>query len=111
MGVSVTRNNLVVFVSTASVEEARSIAERVVEERLAACASIIEHIQSIYRWEEKMQSEAESLIILKTTGARFLELQARIKALHSYSVPEIIALPIVAGSDDYLAWLDKETQK
>jgi periplasmic divalent cation tolerance protein len=107
----VTENNLVVLVSTESIDQARSIADRVVEERLAACASIIERIQSIFRWEGKIRSEAESLIILKTTGARFTELQARIKALHSYSVPEIIALPIVAGSEEYLAWLGKETQK
>ena len=111
MDVSVTGTNLVVFVSTGSVEEATSIAQRLVEERLAACASIIERIQSIFRWEEKMRSEPESLIILKTTGGRFLELQARIKALHSYSVPEIVALPIVTGSEDYLAWVGKETQK
>jgi periplasmic divalent cation tolerance protein len=107
----VTENNLVVFVSTASIEEARSIAHRVVEERLAACASIIERVQSIFRWEEKINSEWESLIIFKTTGARFTELQTRVTSLHSYSVPEIIALPIVAGSEQYVAWLGKETQK
>ena len=104
-------SNLVVFVSTESIDEARSIAHRVIEERLAACASIVERVQSIYRWEEKIRSEAESLIIFKTTDARFSELQTRIKSLHSYSVPEIIALPIVAGSKEYLAWLGKETQK
>ena len=97
--------------STGSVEEARSIAQRVVEERLAACASIVEHVQSIFRWEGSMRSESESLLILKTTNARFPELQSRIKAIHSYSVPEIIALPIPLGSEDYLAWLGKETQK
>lgn len=107
----VTGDNLVVFVSTGSVEEANAIAQHVVEEKLAACASIIEHVQSIFRWEEKVQSEPESLIILKTTGGRFAELQARIKALHSYRVPEIIALPILMGSEEYLAWLGKETQK
>ena len=106
-----TENNLVVFVSTESIDEATSIARRVVEERLAACASIVERVQSIYRWEDKIRSEAESLIILKTTDARFSELETRIKSLHSYSVPEIIALPIVAGSEQYLAWLGKETQK
>ena len=58
-----------------------------------------------------MRSESESLLILKTTSARFPELQSRIKTIHSYSVPEIIALPIPLGSEDYLAWLGKETQK
>ena len=106
-----TGNSVVVLVSAGSVEEATSIARRVVEERLAACASVIEHMQSIFRWDEQIKSEPESLIILKTTGVRVPELQARIKALHSYSVPEIIALPIVVGSEEYLAWLEKETQK
>lgn len=106
-----TGDNLVVLVSTGSVEEAKSIAHHVVEERLAACASVIERVQSIFRWEGNIRSESESLLILKTTGVRFSELQARIKALHSYSVPEIIALPILVGSADYLAWLGKETQK
>jgi periplasmic divalent cation tolerance protein len=107
----VTEHCLVVLVSTASIEEAKSIAHHVVDERLAACASIIERIQSIYRWEEKIRSDAESMIIIKTTDTRFAELQRRIKSLHSYSVPEIIALPIVAGSEQYLAWLGTETQK
>ena len=109
--VGVTGDNLVVLVSTGSVEEARSIAQRLVEERLAACASIIERVQSIFRWEGNIRSESESLLILKTTRIRFSELQARIKALHGYSVPEIIALPILVGSEDYLAWLGTETQK
>jgi periplasmic divalent cation tolerance protein len=104
-------NSLVVFVSTASAEEAASIGRCVVEEKLAACASIIEQIQSIFRWEGQVKSESESLLVLKTTGARFAELQARIKSLHSYRVPEIIALPIATGSEDYLAWLHNETQK
>jgi periplasmic divalent cation tolerance protein len=107
----VTGTNLVVLVSAGSIEEATTIARRVVEERLAACASVIERMQSIFRWDQQIKSEPESLIILKTTGVRFPELHARIKALHSYSVPEIIALPIVVGSDEYLAWLEKETQK
>jgi periplasmic divalent cation tolerance protein len=104
-------DNVVVLVSTGSVEEASSIVRCVIEERLAACGSIIEHVQSIFRWEGSMRSESESLVILKTTAARFPDLQARIKAMHSYSVPEIIALPIVLGSEDYLTWLRQETQK
>jgi periplasmic divalent cation tolerance protein len=107
----VSGDSLVVLVTTSSVEEARTIAQTVVEERLAACASIVEHVQSIFRWEGAIQSEQESLLIIKTTAARFPELLARIKAVHSYSVPEIIAFPIQMGAEDYLAWLNRETQK
>lgn len=103
--------NFVVLVSTGSSEEARTIARTVVEEKLAACASIIEHVQSVFRWEGTVRSEQESLLILKTTAARFTDLKARIKAVHSYSVPEIIALPIEMGAEDYLTWLNQETQK
>ena len=103
--------NFVVLVSTGSAEEARTIAQTVVEEKLAACASIIEHVQSVFRWEGTVRSEQESLLILKTTAARFTDLKARIKAVHSYSVPEIIALPIEMGAEDYLTWLNQETQK
>ena len=104
-------NSLVVLVTTGSVEEARTIAQTVVEERLAACASLVEHVQSIFRWEGRIQSEQESLLILKTTAVRFPELQTRIKAVHSYSVPEIIAFPILMGAEDYLAWINRETQE
>jgi periplasmic divalent cation tolerance protein len=103
-------NHLIVFVTTGSVEEARSIADLVVEVRLAACASIIEGVQSIFRWEGKKTSEQESLLILKTTSERFSELQAKIKTAHSYNVPEIIALPIIMGSSDYLAWVEEQTR-
>lgn len=103
--------NFVVLVSTGSLDEARTIAQTVVEERLAACASIIDHVQSVFRWEGTVRSEQESLLIVKTTAARFADLEARIKAIHSYSVPEIIALPIEMGAEDYLTWLNQETQK
>lgn len=106
-----TAENLVVLVTTASVEEARAIAQTVVEERLAACASIVDRVQSIFRWEGAVQSEQESLLIIKTTAARFSELEARIKAVHSYCVPEIIAVPIQMGAESYLTWLNRETQK
>lgn len=107
----VTGENLVVLVTTASIEEAKAIAQTVVEERLAACASIIDRVESIFRWEGAVQSEQESLLIIKTTSARFQALQTRIKAIHSYSVPEIIAVPIQMAAESYLAWLNRETQK
>ncbi|MEX5217280.1 MAG: divalent-cation tolerance protein CutA [Nitrospiraceae bacterium] len=106
-----TGENLVVLVTTASIEEAKAIAQTVVEERLAACASIIDRVESIFRWEGAVQSEQESLLIIKTTAARFQALQTRIKAIHSYSVPEIIAVPIQMAAESYLAWLNRETQK
>lgn len=106
-----TENHLVVLVTAGSVEEARAIGDAVVEAKLAACASIIDRVQSIFMWQGKKTSETESLLLLKTTRGRFSELQERIKAMHSYSVPEIIALPIILGSQDYLAWLEAETKQ
>lgn len=103
-------NHVVVLVTTASVEEARSIGDAVVEAKLAACASIIDRVQSIFMWQGEKTSETESLLLLKTTSGRFPALQDRIKAMHSYSVPEIIALPIILGSQEYLAWLEGETK-
>lgn len=107
---SLNDHHLVVFVTTGSIEEARSIANAVVEAKLAACGSIIQQVQSIFMWQGKKTSEFESLLVLKTTSARYSALEERIKSLHSYSVPEIIALPIILGSQDYLAWLEAETK-
>lgn len=95
----------IVFITVATAEEAERIACALVEERLAACANLIPGITSIYRWEGKVQREPEALLIVKTTDARLAALIQRVKELHSYQVPEIIALPVTGGSPEYLAWL------
>jgi len=99
-------DKLVVLVTCRSAKEAERIARRLVETRLAACGNILRSpVRSIYRWKEKIESAREVLLVIKTSRRRFPALQAAIKRLHSYEVPEIIALPIAAGSRAYLSWL------
>ena len=91
-------------------ETARTIAERLVEDRLAACASLVPGLTSIYRWEGEIQRDSEILLLIKTTMARLDGLMAAVRRLHPYRVPEIIALPIAAGLPDYLSWVTSCTQ-
>jgi periplasmic divalent cation tolerance protein len=99
-------DKLVVLVTCPSAKEAERIARRLVQARLAACCNIVRSpVRSIYRWKDKIESAREFLLVIKTSRRRFPELQAAIKHLHSYEVPEIIALPIAAGSQGYLSWL------
>jgi periplasmic divalent cation tolerance protein len=102
---------IVVIVTTGSEDEAGRIGQAVVEAGLAACANILPRIRSIYRWEGKVADETESLILLKSRPSLFDALEKEIKKLHSYSVPEVIALPIVKGSEKYLQWIQAETRK
>ena len=85
---------------------AERIAEAVVADRLAACVNIVPGITSIYRWQGEVQHDSELLLLIKTRGECYPALEARIRELHSYDVPEIIAVPIQWGSESYLAWLD-----
>ena len=101
---------IVVLVTCGSEEEALKIANALVESRLAACANLVAPIRSIYRWEGKIWDEKEWLLIIKTEKHRFEELEKRVKSLHSYSVPEIISLPIVEGSSAYLNWIRENTE-
>ena len=100
---------LVVLVTAPTAEKAAEIARVVVEERLAACGNVVPGLRSIYRWEGRIQDDAEALLVLKTTRARFDALRDRVLALHPYEVPEVIALPVEAGSARYLAWIGAET--
>ena len=100
---------VVVLVTCGSEEEASKIAHALVDERLAACANIISPIRSIYRWQGKILDEREWLLVVKTQETRFQDLEKRVKSLHSYQVPEIISLPILAGSSSYLSWLEEST--
>jgi periplasmic divalent cation tolerance protein len=101
-------NKIVVLVTCGSAKEARKIARAVVEKRLAACANILASpVESVYRWKGSVESANEFLLIIKTTKARFPKLKAEVKRLHSYEVPEIIALPIAAGAANYLTWISE----
>ena len=102
---------IVILTTCASEEESLRIAQVLVEECLAGCVNIASPVRSIYRWKDKICDEKEWLLIVKTGRERFEELERRIKSLHSYSVPEIICLPILEGSLDYLEWLEETTRK
>ena len=101
---------IVILVTTSSIREARSIGGRLVDENLVACANILPRIESIFSWQGKICREGESLMVLKTQAKHFKNIVKRVKSLHSYSVPEIIALPIIRGSKDYLDWIKKTTR-
>ncbi len=103
-------HNLVVFVTASSADEAETIASAMVEERLAACANLVPSVASIFRWKGRIEREEEVLIILKSRRLLLDRLIERVGELHSYEVPEVVALPIVGGSDAYLDWLRQETE-
>jgi periplasmic divalent cation tolerance protein len=102
-------DEVVVFITASSEDEATKIARTLVGARLAGCVNIIKNIRSIYSWQGKIQDDPEVLMIVKTQKTLFDALMKKVKELHSYTVPEIIALPIIEGSEDYLNWLREVT--
>ena len=96
---------VVVYVTAGSAEEADHLSRALVGERLAACVNRVKSIQSVYRWQGEIEQSDEELLIIKTHKDLFPALEKRVRALHSYAVPEIIALPVVVGSPGYLGWL------
>jgi Uncharacterized protein involved in tolerance to divalent cations len=103
-------NQLVVLSTLPDQESAEHMATILVEERLAACVNLVPGLTSIYRWQGTLRREPEYLLLIKTTAARFTQVRERIRALHPYEVPEIIALPIRDGDPAYLNWLTENTQ-
>jgi len=101
--------DIVVFITAPNEDEATGIARAIVEARLGGCVNIIKNIRSIYIWQGRMEDESEVLMIVKTQKGLFERLRDLVKGLHSYTVPEIIALPIVEGSEDYIRWLREVT--
>ncbi|MBC7232992.1 MAG: divalent-cation tolerance protein CutA [Chloroflexi bacterium] len=102
--------HLVVLITTSSTEEAQKIAHNLVGERLAACVNIVAPVHSVYRWRGEIQTDQEALLIVKTKADILEKLVQRVKQLHSYEVPEIIALPIISGAEDYLHWINEQIQ-
>lgn len=98
----------VVF-STAPMEEAEKLARALIEERLVACASLVKDVASHYWWQGKIESSAETLLILKTPASKINDLRRRLKELHSYTVPEFLALQVMEFNADYAEWASKET--
>ena len=92
-------------------EEARGIAELLLGQRKAACVNIVPQVDSFFWWQGKLDSAQESLLIIKTVASLLPDVVSLVKGIHSYEVPEIIALPIVGGNEDYLKWIDSEVKE
>jgi periplasmic divalent cation tolerance protein len=100
---------IMIYITTKDKDEALSIGHELVEMRLVACVNILDGMQSIYWWENKICQETETILIAKTRESNFEAVQNKVKQLHSYSCPCIVAVPIVNASKDYLQWLETET--
>ena len=95
----------IVLSTTGSADEAHKIARHLVEHRLAACVNIVPAVESIYRWQGKLESSEEWLLLIKTSAGRFAEVRDAIRRLHSYDLPECVAVSVEDGSADYLEWI------
>jgi periplasmic divalent cation tolerance protein len=100
---------LVALTTLEDAAQAERLVRRLVDERLVACATVLPTATSIYRWEGAVRAASETVVLLKTTGARWPDLVAAVERHHPYSVPELIALPIVAGLPEYVTWMASET--
>lgn len=105
-----TEDAVVIFVTASTIDEARKIGKTLVEERLIACVNILPQVESLFYWQEKICNEKEALMIIKTKKPLIDDIIKRVKSIHSYSVPEIIALPIISGSEDYIKWVKDATR-
>lgn len=103
------QDHIAIFITTGSIDEARRIGISLLEQKLAACVNIVPGVESHFRWENQIESETENFLVVKTRKSRLAKITAAVKKLHSYDVPEIIALPIIGGNPDYLDWIDRET--
>jgi periplasmic divalent cation tolerance protein len=100
---------IAVFMTAANGEEATRLADMLVGAHLAACVQILPEMESVYRWQGKVERQAEVLLIAKTVQGKFDELEREVRALHSYDTPEIVAVPILTASAPYLEWLTQTT--
>ncbi|HYA87360.1 MAG TPA: divalent-cation tolerance protein CutA [Nitrospirota bacterium] len=103
-------DEIIVLITTASRDEATRIGTALVNEHIAACVNILPQIRSLFFWEGKTQDESEALIIVKSRLSLLDRIIARVKELHSYTLPEVIAIPIIGGSPEYLHWLKDSTK-
>jgi periplasmic divalent cation tolerance protein len=101
---------VVIFITTANEKEAERIAGELVKSKLAACVNVIENIRSLFWWQGKVDSAKELLLIVKTKKTLIPKLIEKVKSLHSYEVPEIIALPVIGGYKKYLEWINESTR-
>ena len=98
--------HIIIFVTAANKKEAKVIAESLIREKLAACVNIVAKVDSLFWWKQSIERAAEILLIIKSRRDKFSRIVKLVKKLHSYQVPEIIALPIIAGEKKYLRWID-----
>lgn len=103
-------SHIITIITAGSYEEAHKIADALVRGGKAACVNIVPKANSLFRWRGKVEEAEESLLLVKTRAELFSEVVRVVKEIHSYEVPEIIALPVVDGDPDYLAWITKETE-
>src|SRR4030042_878921 len=103
------KSYIAILITAKDQEEAQKIAKALVKRRQAACVNIVPAVNSYFWWKDKLEATDESLLIVKTKEALLPEVIKSVKKIHSYRLPEIIALPIVGGSRDYLEWIDSET--
>ncbi len=103
--------NIVVFVTAKDLSEAKRISQKLLEEKLIACANIVEGVKSFFWWQGKIDNAQEVLLILKSQESLFKKIVKTVKSVHSYEVPEVIALPIVEGNPDYLRWIDESLRQ
>ncbi len=101
-------SKIVVLITTSSVEEAHNVAKLLLDQRTVACVNIVPKVDSLFWWEGNLDSTQESLLIAKTKASLLTEIIELVKSIHSYEVPEVIALPVIGGSADYLNWIDSE---
>jgi periplasmic divalent cation tolerance protein len=103
-------NARIVLTTAGSAEEAHKIAQALVDRRLAACVNIVPQIESVYRWQGKVETASEWLLLIKTQADAFEGVRATIEVLHSYEIPECIMLALEAGSQEYLDWIEQNTE-
>jgi len=111
MAKAVNNDYVVLFITTGADEEAQLISRVLLEQRKAACVNIVPEVSSLFWWQGKIDSSRESLLVVKTRASLVDEIVQLVKSVHSSEVPEVIALPIVGGSRDYLDWIEKELEE
>ena len=103
--------HVVVLVTASSEEEAKNIAKQLLDERKAACVNIINGVSSLFTWQGRQEEEQESLLVIKSGASLLPQIIETVKQVHSYDVPEIIALPVLGGNEDYLEWIDSGIER
>ena len=101
---------IVLFITTATAEEAQRISRALLEQKRVACVNIVPRVSSLFWWQDRLDSAEESLLIVKTKASLLNEIVTIVKEIHSYDIPELIALPIIGGNQDYLDWIDREVK-